>query len=449
MPQSRRSRAAPLLAATLLALLGGALAPARGLALVVTLGTPTASFGANQSLSSCSSCTQFQLVAPGYSLTAPAAGRVTVWRAMGRGPLALRILRPEGAGLVAVAASGSVSLAGTGTFAVSLPIAAGDQIGVDLLPTTAPTPSAQLHFANLSGALFGQAQPAAAAGAALNAGSQASGAISLNADVAIAPVATGLDVTSGSTAGGTPVAVTGRFLDGVTSVTIGGTPASFTLGPAGALLVRTPAHAAGGPFDLVASGPGGTSTLPAAFTYVAAPAPIPGAGTPGGGPAGSGGPGASATNPDGSPVTLMTLTNLALSPAAFVAARSGPPLGTSAAVGSRIAYTVPVVATTSLVFQAAVPGLLVPGRGGVGRYCQPAHRPVQPAARCTTYAAPSGSITHLDRPGLNLLRFTGRLAGRTLAPGSYRLTATATDRHGNRSKPATHAFRILGPPAHR
>ncbi len=449
MPRSRRRHAASLLAATVLALLGGALAPARGLALVVTLGTPTASFGANQSLSSCSSCTQFQLIAPGYALTAPAAGRVTVWRASGRGPLALRILRPGSGGLVAVASSGAVSLAGTGTFAVSLPIAAGDQVGVDLLPTTAPTPSAQLHFANLSGALFGQVQPAAADGAALNAGSQASGAISLNADVAIAPVATGLDVTSGSTAGGTPVSITGRFLDGVTSVTVGGTPASFTLGPAGQLLVRSPAHAAGGPLDIVVSGAGGTSTLPAAFTYVAPPTPIVGGGSPGGGSTAVGGPGASTTNPDGSPVTLMTLTNLALSPVAFVAARSGPPLGISAAVGTRIAYTVPVAATTSLVFQAAVPGRLVPGRGGVGRYCQPASRPVPPAARCTTYAATRGSVTHLDRPGLNLLRFTGRLAGRTLTPGSYRLTATATDLHGNRSRPATHAFRIIGPPAHR
>ncbi len=439
-----------LLAATLLALLGGALVPAPGLALVVTLGTPTASFGTNQSLSSCSSCTQFQLVAPGYSLTAPAAGRITLWRVSGRGPLALRVLRPGTAGLVPVASSGAVSLAGSGTFAVSLPIAAGDQIGADLLPTTAPTPSAQLHFANLPGALFGQTQPAAPNGEALSAGSQASGAISLNADVAIAPVATGLDVGSGSAAGGTPVTITGRFLDGATSVTIGGTPASFTLGPTGQLLVRTPAHGPGGPLDVAVSGPGGTSTLPAAFTYVAASPPITGGGSPGagGGPAG-GGPGASTTNPDGSPVKPMTLTNLALAPAAFVAARSGPPLGTSAALGTRIAYTVPVVATTSLVFQTVLPGRLVPGRGGIGRYCQPARHPVPPAARCTSYAPASGTISHLDRAGLNLLRFTGRLAGRTLAPGAYRLTATATDLHGNRSPPAIRAFRVLPPPAHR
>jgi hypothetical protein len=45
--------------------------------------------------------------------------------------------------------------------------------------------------------------------------------------------------------------------------------------------------------------------------------------------------------------------------------------------------------------------------------------------------------------GLVTRRFTGRIAGRALAPALYRLTLLATDLAGNRSLPARRNFRVV------
>ena len=46
------------------------------------------------------------------------------------------------------------------------------------------------------------------------------------------------------------------------------------------------------------------------------------------------------------------------------------------------------------------------------------------------------------RPGLNRMRFTGRIRGRALSKGVYILTAVAIDRAGRTSAPAAARFRI-------
>jgi hypothetical protein len=53
-----------------------------------------------------------------------------------------------------------------------------------------------------------------------------------------------------------------------------------------------------------------------------------------------------------------------------------------------------------------------------------------------------GRFTVRGRKGLNRLRFTGRLRGRELPVGHYRLTAHALHRTGLASQPASIAFRI-------
>jgi hypothetical protein len=53
-----------------------------------------------------------------------------------------------------------------------------------------------------------------------------------------------------------------------------------------------------------------------------------------------------------------------------------------------------------------------------------------------------GTVERAGREGVNRSRFTGRLAGRPLAPGRYRLLAVARDVAGNRSAVARAAFRI-------
>ncbi|MEA2354667.1 MAG: hypothetical protein QOD61_796, partial [Solirubrobacteraceae bacterium] len=231
------------------------------------------------------------------------------------------------------------------------------------------------------------------------------------------------------------VTITGSYLDGVTQILFGGAPATFTLGPAGELLARTPARPAPGQVDVLVRGPGGTSTLAGAFTYLPAPPP-----------ASPGGPSSTpaAPPPATHPTPPPAIRNLSLSPGAF---RPDPTASTGTPrTGTRVAYSIAAAATTRFDVLRLVPGRLVPGAGGQGHYCQPALRPVPPAARCSRYLALRPFFTHHDRPGLNLLRFAGRLGGRSLAPGPYRLTATATDAAGNHSPPVTHAFRILAPP---
>jgi plastocyanin len=56
-----------------------------------------------------------------------------------------------------------------------------------------------------------------------------------------------------------------------------------------------------------------------------------------------------------------------------------------------------------------------------------------------------GSLTRRGlEPGKHTIAFKGRVAGRKLAPGSYRATLTATDEAGNRSAPDRVVFRVLG-----
>lgn len=103
-----------------------------------------------------------------------------------------------------------------------------------------------------------------------------------------APVATSVDVASGSTAGGTQVVITGTDLapsdvqdSQWIDVTFGGTAATVWLVTTTSVTVTTPAASAGS-VDVVVSTAGGSSTLTNAFTYVApisSPPPSSGGGS--------------------------------------------------------------------------------------------------------------------------------------------------------------------------
>ena len=54
-----------------------------------------------------------------------------------------------------------------------------------------------------------------------------------------------------------------------------------------------------------------------------------------------------------------------------------------------------------------------------------------------------GRFTVVGKAGANGFAFTGRVNGRKLAPGLYRLSAKATDAAGNTSKAAGANFRIV------
>jgi hypothetical protein len=109
-----------------------------------------------------------------------------------------------------------------------------------------------------------------------------------------------------------------------------------------------------------------------------------------------------------------SLSSLMLSASAFRAARSGASaIRASEPTGTFVIYNDSQAATTVFVVERQVQG----------RYKK------------------LGSFTHTDAAGTNALRFTGRIAGRTLASGSYRLSASAHSA-GGASSVRTVTFKI-------
>ena len=65
------------------------------------------------------------------------------------------------------------------------------------------------------------------------------------------------------------------------------------------------------------------------------------------------------------------------------------------------------------------------------------------ARRCTRYSTMRGSFTDRGERGQNAFSFRGRLAGRALGPGRYRLRGVGTDAAGNRSTLRRAGFQIV------
>jgi hypothetical protein len=82
----------------------------------------------------------------------------------------------------------------------------------------------------------------------------------------------------------------------------------------------------------------------------------------------------------------------------------------------------------------------LPGRRA-GRRCVTPTRANRRARRCTRLVAVRGRFARNAKAGRNRFRFTGRIGGRKLAPGSYQLQATPrANAHNGVSKRAR--FRI-------
>lgn len=94
------------------------------------------------------------------------------------------------------------------------------------------------------------------------------------------------------------------------------------------------------------------------------------------------------------------------------------------AVGTTIAWHDTSAATTTLrIFRVAS------GRK-VGRRCAAVTQGNRRNHACSRFI-PRGSLIHADQAGTNAIQFKGRLRGRTLAPGRYRLTIQAANPHGH------------------
>jgi hypothetical protein len=222
--------------------------------------------------------------------------------------------------------------------------------------------------------------------------------------------------SSGSTAGGEAVTISGSDLDGASGVSFGATPAaSFTASPT-QITATAPARAQG-TIHVQVTGPGGVSPATGAdlYTYV---------GPSGGGPGGG--------------VALAAVGTERLSPSAFPAAPSGPSALTARRrYGTKVSYTLNQAA--SVRFTVVQPRA---GRKARGGRCVKPTRANRRAGKCTRLVALPGSFTRAGRPGINSFRFTGRLAGKKLPPGTYQLVATPTA-NGQTGRPVSASFRII------
>jgi DNA-binding beta-propeller fold protein YncE len=133
--------------------------------------------------------------------------------------------------------------------------------------------------------------------------------------------------------------------------------------------------------------------------------------------------------------TKPLLSALSFSPARFRAAGSGPSI--SARVGTKVSYSLSEPAAVSFKVERALPGRRA------GKRCVKPRRSNRRAKRCTRYVTQRGGFAHQGAAGKNSFTFRGRLRGRKLAPGKYRLRAVAADSAANKSLAERSSFRIV------
>ncbi len=154
-----------------------------------------------------------------------------------------------------------------------------------------------------------------------------------------------------------------------------------------------------------------------------------------GGPASSGVPAAAG---GGVSAELAQVGSESISPAAFPAAPHGPSAVTAMRqYGAEVTYTLNTASSVRFTIAKVQPGRTSSGR------CVGPTKADGSLRRCTRLAALPGSFTRIGSAGVNRFRFTGRLAGRQLAVGSYRLIASPAAAAGEVGRATTAAFRVV------
>jgi PKD repeat protein len=105
-------------------------------------------------------------------------------------------------------------------------------------------------------------------------------------------------------------------------------------------------------------------------------------------------------------------------PVAVISALKLAPSKFRAAKGTGIAFTLSVAAPVRFTVDRASAGRNVKGR------CRRPTKKNRHARSCTRYVAATGSFTRNGVAGANQFHWNGRLNGKALKPGSYRLTST-------------------------
>jgi hypothetical protein len=260
-----RFRRLPVLIATVAAFLGvctGAQAA------IVTVGSPLVGpFKSVPGGASEATLLSLSLGETGAHATSPVTGAVVGWHVFDfEGTMRLRVLRPiGGTTFLSVGSSSPAVVTGLGlqTFSTSLPITAGDTVGLDLGKDGAigivNNPASAVAFWNPA-LPDGAAQPYTFA--------EPGGAWAFNAVVQPAPTIVAITPPMGSIKGGAAITLTGTDFEGASAVSFGSTPAkSFTVSSEGAITATAPASQKIAKVPVTVTTIAGTATSTATFAY--------------------------------------------------------------------------------------------------------------------------------------------------------------------------------------
>ena len=132
-------------------------------------------------------------------------------------------------------------------------------------------------------------------------------------------------------------------------------------------------------------------------------------------------------------------SKLRLSPVKLVAASKGLSVAAKRKkAGAKVIYALSEDAQMTFRVERVAQGRRM------GKSCVKATKQNRNAKRCTRWAAMKGSFTHAGKAGKNKFRFTGRVNGKKLGRGSYRLLGVPRDPAGNVGKTVKARFEVVG-----
>jgi hypothetical protein len=138
------------------------------------------------------------------------------------------------------------------------------------------------------------------------------------------------------------------------------------------------------------------------------------------------------------PDLVKPVLSVALSRTVFRAAGSGPATAArKKPVGTRISYSLSEPSSVTFTVERRNKGRKV------ARKCVRPRRSNRRKKACTRWVKVKGSFGATGRAGTNTLLFRGRIGGRKLAPGRYRLDGRATDPAKNASVVRRRNFRVV------
>jgi hypothetical protein len=139
--------------------------------------------------------------------------------------------------------------------------------------------------------------------------------------------------------------------------------------------------------------------------------------------------------------TKPILGSLALGAATFKAAKAGGSTSakkkSKAPTGTKVTFRLSEASAVKFIVERKTKGRRVSGR------CKTKTKTNASKPKCTRFVKVDGSFTIAGKAGTNSFTFRGRMGGKALRPGSYRLDSQAADPAKNMSPVKRKAFAIV------